>query len=188
MPGPLEGFKVVDLSAVVSGPLTATLLADQGAEVIKVERTTSGDIQRNVGSMRNGFSGFFHVLNRGKRSIALDLTTTEGRDIVRRLTRDADVVVQNFRPGVVERMGVGPDVGIGVVTGNDLPGATGGGGQRHAVDGGGGGVGANREQGQDRGEGENGDTPDGCGRRPRGGRCHGRDYRAGSGWHSARST
>ncbi|MFP6834791.1 MAG: CoA transferase [Pseudomonadales bacterium] len=106
MPGPLEGFKVVDLSAVVSGPLTATLLADQGAEVIKVERTTSGDIQRNVGSMRNGFSGFFHVLNRGKRSIALDLTTTEGRDIVRRLTRDADVVVQNFRPGVVKRLGV----------------------------------------------------------------------------------
>jgi crotonobetainyl-CoA:carnitine CoA-transferase CaiB-like acyl-CoA transferase len=106
MPGPLEGFKVVDLSAVVSGPLTATLLADQGAEVIKVERTTSGDIQRNVGSMRNRFSGFFHVLNRGKRSIALDLTTTEGRDIVRRLTRDADVVVQNFRPGVVKRLGV----------------------------------------------------------------------------------
>ncbi len=106
MPGPLEGFKIVDLSAVVSGPLTATLLADQGADVIKVERTITGDIQRNVGSKRNGFSGLFHVLNRGKRSIALNLTTHEGQDIVRRLARDADVVLQNFRPGVVRRLGV----------------------------------------------------------------------------------
>ena len=106
MPGPLEGFKVVDLSAVVSGPLTGALLADQGAEVIKVERPVSGDIQRNVGSKRNGFSGFFHVLNRGKRSIALNLTTHEGKEIVKRLTKDADVVLQNFRPGVVERLGI----------------------------------------------------------------------------------
>jgi len=106
MPGPLEGFKVVDLSAVVSGPLTGALLADQGAQVIKVERTVSGDIQRNVGSKRNGFSGMFHVLNRGKRSIALNLTTLEGQDIVRRLARDADVVLQNFRPGVVKRLGI----------------------------------------------------------------------------------
>jgi crotonobetainyl-CoA:carnitine CoA-transferase CaiB-like acyl-CoA transferase len=106
MPGPLEGFKVVDLSAVVSGPLTGALLADLGAEVIKVERTVTGDIQRHVGSKRNGFSGFFHVLNRGKRAIALNLTTHEGRDIVARLTGDADVVLQNFRPGVVQRLGI----------------------------------------------------------------------------------
>jgi crotonobetainyl-CoA:carnitine CoA-transferase CaiB-like acyl-CoA transferase len=106
MPGPLQGFKVVDLSAVVSGPLTGALLADQGADVIKVERTVTGDIQRNVGTKRNGFSGFFHVLNRGKRSLALNLTTLEGRDIVRRLTADADVVLQNFRPGVVKRLGI----------------------------------------------------------------------------------
>ncbi len=85
MSGPLAGFKVVDLSAVVSGPLTGALLADLGADVIKVERTVSGDIQRNVGSMRNGFSGFFHVLNRGKRSIALNLTSHEGQQIVQRL-------------------------------------------------------------------------------------------------------
>ena len=106
MPGPLAGFKVLDLSAVVSGPLTAALLADQGANVIKVERLT-GDIQRHVGSQRRGFSGFFHVLNRGKRSIALDLGRAEGKDIVRRLARDADVVIQNFRPGVVDRLGIG---------------------------------------------------------------------------------
>jgi crotonobetainyl-CoA:carnitine CoA-transferase CaiB-like acyl-CoA transferase len=107
MAGPLSGFRVIDLSAVVSGPLTAALLADQGAEVIKIERTGSGDIQRHVGSKRNGFSGFFHVINRGKRSLALDITTPEGRDIVHGLARNADVVLQNFRPGVADRLGVG---------------------------------------------------------------------------------
>ncbi|MEZ5559619.1 MAG: CoA transferase [Pseudomonadales bacterium] len=108
MPGPLHGFRVLDLSAIVSGPLTAALLADQGADVIKVERT-GGDIQRHVGSRRNGYSGFFHVLNRGKRSIALDLGTAEGVQIVRRLAARSDVVVQNFRPGVVDRLGIGYD-------------------------------------------------------------------------------
>ncbi len=104
--GPLSGFKVLDLSAVVSGPLTGGLLADQGADVIKVERPT-GDIQRHVGSRRNGFSGFFHVLNRGKRSLALDLGRDEARPIIERLAQWADVVIQNFRPGVADRIGVG---------------------------------------------------------------------------------
>ncbi len=106
MSGPLAGFSVLDLSAIVSGPLTAALLADQGASVIKVERLV-GDIQRHVGSSRNGFSGFFHVINRGKRSIALDLGTEEGRGIVERLAQRADVVIQNFRPGVIGRLGLG---------------------------------------------------------------------------------
>jgi crotonobetainyl-CoA:carnitine CoA-transferase CaiB-like acyl-CoA transferase len=106
VPGPLAGFSVLDLSAIVSGPLTAALLADQGASVIKVERLV-GDIQRHVGSRRNGFSGFFHVINRGKRSIALDLGTDEGRTIVERLASRADVVIQNFRPGVIGRLGLG---------------------------------------------------------------------------------
>ena len=106
MPGPLAGFSVLDLSAIVSGPLTAALLADQGASVIKVERL-GGDIQRHVGSRRNDFSGFFHVINRGKRSIALDLGTDEGRGIVEQLAKRADVVVQNFRPGVIGRLGLG---------------------------------------------------------------------------------
>jgi crotonobetainyl-CoA:carnitine CoA-transferase CaiB-like acyl-CoA transferase len=106
VPGPLAGFSVLDLSAIVSGPLTAALLADQGASVIKVERVV-GDIQRHVGSRRNGFSGFFHVLNRGKRSIALDLGTDEGRGIVEQLALRADVVLQNFRPGVISRLGLG---------------------------------------------------------------------------------
>ena len=92
---------------MVSGPLTGALLADQGADVIKVERVGSGDIQRHVGSQRNGFSGFFHVLNRGKRSLALDITKPRGRDIVHLLAQRADVVIQNFRPGVVDRLGIG---------------------------------------------------------------------------------
>lgn len=107
MAGPLAGFRVLDLSAVVSGPLTGALLADQGADVIKIERTGAGDIQRHVGSRRNGYSGFFHVLNRGKRSLAVDIGTPEGVDVVRRLARQADVVIQNFRPGVVDRLGIG---------------------------------------------------------------------------------
>ncbi len=106
MPGPLSGFNVLDLSAVVSGPLTGGLLADQGANVIKVERP-GGDIQRHVGSRRNGYSGFFHVLNRGKRSLALDLARDEARPIIDRLAGWADVVIQNFRPGVADRIGVG---------------------------------------------------------------------------------
>jgi crotonobetainyl-CoA:carnitine CoA-transferase CaiB-like acyl-CoA transferase len=103
--GPLSGIRVLDLSAVVSGPLTAALLADQGAAVIKVERL-GGDIQRHVGSQRNGLSGFFHVLNRGKRSIAIDLSQSDGQQIVRRLGARTDVVIQNFRPGVMERLGL----------------------------------------------------------------------------------
>ena len=104
--GPLEGVKVLDLSAVVSGPLTGAMLADQGAQVIKVERLT-GDIQRNVGSKRNGYSGSFHVLNRGKRSIAVDLSSERGVKLVRQLADSVDVVVQNFRPGVIDRLGLG---------------------------------------------------------------------------------
>ena len=107
MPGPLDGVRVLDLSAVVSGPLTAALLADQGAEVIKVERPGGGDIQRNVGSRRHGFSGSFHLLNRGKRSISLDLSDPDGVNIVHKLAASADVSLQNFRPGVADRLGVG---------------------------------------------------------------------------------
>lgn len=105
--GPLKGIKILDLSAVVSGPLTATLLGDQGASVIKVERLGAGDIQRHVGSKRNEFSGFFHILNRGKKSIALDLSKKSAIEIVYKLAEEVDVVVQNFRPGVVDRLGIG---------------------------------------------------------------------------------
>lgn len=106
MAGPLTGVTVVDLSAVVSGPLTGAVLADLGADVIKVEKL-EGDIQRNVGSQRNGFSGSFHVLNRGKRSIALDLKDPAVMPVLQALIARADVLIQNFRPGVVQRLGLG---------------------------------------------------------------------------------
>jgi len=108
-PLPLEGVKVVDLSIALTGPYAVALLADQGAEVIKVERPGFGDIGRYVGVSVNGMSALYQACNRGKRSVAVDAHTPEGRDIVRALAAAADVFVQNFRPGVVERLGIGPD-------------------------------------------------------------------------------
>ena len=105
--GPMAGIRVVDLSIALTGPYAAALLADQGAEVIKVERPGIGDIARWIGVAVNGMSALYLVCNRGKRSIAIDMTTTEGAGIVRRLAAGADVVVQNFRPGVMERLGLG---------------------------------------------------------------------------------
>ncbi len=107
--GPLAGIRVLDLSIAATGPYAVTLLADQGAEVIKVERPGIGDIGRWVGVSVNGMSALFLMCNRGKRSIAIDVHTEQGRDIVRSLAREVDVVVQNYRPGVVERLGVGYD-------------------------------------------------------------------------------
>ncbi|HEY8525267.1 MAG TPA: CoA transferase [Acidimicrobiales bacterium] len=105
--GPLAGIKVLDLSIALTGPYAAALLADQGAEVVKVERPDIGDIARWVGVSVNGMTALYLVCNRGKRSIAVDMTKPEGADIVRRLAAGVDVVVQNFRPGVVDRLGVG---------------------------------------------------------------------------------
>jgi crotonobetainyl-CoA:carnitine CoA-transferase CaiB-like acyl-CoA transferase len=105
--GPLEGFRVLDLSIALTGPYAVTLLADQGADVIKVERPGIGDIARWIGVSVNNMSAFYLACNRGKRCIAVDLATDEGRDIVLQLAREADVVVQNFRPGVIDRMGLG---------------------------------------------------------------------------------
>ena len=110
MPGPLEGFRVVDLTTMVSGPLTSMILADQGADVVKVEVPQGGDHTRQVATRRNGFSASFLNNNRNKRSIALDLKTPEGLEAVKRLAQDADVFIQNFRPGVTDRLGVGYEV------------------------------------------------------------------------------
>src|SRR5581483_8555737 len=94
-------------SIALTGPYAVALLADQGASVIKVERPGLGDIARWVGVSVNGLSALFQMCNRGKRSIAVDVHQDEGRDLVRRLARDSDVFVQNFRPGVIERLGLG---------------------------------------------------------------------------------
>ena len=107
MTRPLSGIRVVDCSAVISGPLAATILADQGAAVIKVEPLGAGDILRHVGSHRAGVSGMFHVVNRGKRSLALNLADARGKQVLAKLAANADVFLQNFRPGVAHRMGIG---------------------------------------------------------------------------------
>jgi crotonobetainyl-CoA:carnitine CoA-transferase CaiB-like acyl-CoA transferase len=109
MPGPLHGFRVVDLTSNVSGPLATMILGDQGADVIKVEVPDGGDATRTSSDRRGGFSASFLNNNRNKRSIVLDLKTQGGLQAVMRLVADADVFVQNFRPGVADRLGVGEE-------------------------------------------------------------------------------
>ena len=104
--GPLAGIRVIDLSSMLSGPWATMILADQGADVIKVEEPKEGDHTRSLSNRHRGFSAQFLNLNRNKRSITLDLKTGEGRAILKRLAATADVLVQNFRPGVVERLGI----------------------------------------------------------------------------------
>ena len=106
MTGALEGVRIVDLCSVVSGPVAIATLADQGAYVVKVEGLT-GDITRNGRTASPGFSPGFVSCNRGKRSIALDLKHPDGQAILWRLLENADVVAQNYRPGVMERLGFG---------------------------------------------------------------------------------
>jgi len=107
---PLAGIRVLELGSFIAAPTAGRLLADFGAEVIKVERPGSGDELRrwrlHAGSTT---SMLFHAINRNKRSIALDLRTDEGRDAVLRLAAECDVVLENFRPGTLERWGIGPD-------------------------------------------------------------------------------
>jgi crotonobetainyl-CoA:carnitine CoA-transferase CaiB-like acyl-CoA transferase len=110
MTKPLEGIRVLDMSVALTGPYAATLLADQGADVIKVERPGMGDIGRWIGASVNGMSALFLMCNRGKRSIAVDIQTEEGREIVKDIAQDCDVFLQNFRPGVLDRLGLGYDV------------------------------------------------------------------------------
>jgi crotonobetainyl-CoA:carnitine CoA-transferase CaiB-like acyl-CoA transferase len=108
--GPLGGIRVIDLTTVISGPLTTMMLADQGADVIKVETPDGGDYARYVATRRNGFSASFLNNNRNKRSVTLDLKSPEGLSVLKTLAKSADVFVQNFRPGVVDRLGIGPAV------------------------------------------------------------------------------
>lgn len=107
--GPLDDVQVVDFSVMISGPLAAMMLADQGADVVKVETPGFGDIMRLLGTSKNGMTGIFANNNRGKRSLVVDLKTDRGRDVVHRLVEGADVVIQNFRPGAMDRLGLGYD-------------------------------------------------------------------------------
>ncbi len=107
MAGALEGIKVVDASAVVSGPLATMMLADQGADVVKLEPITAGDTLRLNTIARGGLTSFYANCNRNKRAIALDLTREDGLAAAHRLIREADVFVQNWRPGAADRLGLG---------------------------------------------------------------------------------
>jgi CoA:oxalate CoA-transferase len=107
--GPLHGLLVVDLTRVLAGPYCTMVLADLGARVIKVEQPGSGDDSRSYGPFRNGKSAYFASLNRGKESIALDLKVAADRAVFERLLDRADVLVENFRPGAMDRLGYGFD-------------------------------------------------------------------------------
>ncbi len=109
MNGPLAGYRIVDTTQMISGPIATRMLADQGADVIKVEAPGTGDLVRAMGARKDGLSPTFLHANRGKRSVVLDLKQEGGLDALRRLVATADVFVQNFRPGTAERMGLGED-------------------------------------------------------------------------------
>lgn len=111
MPGPLAGVRVLDLTSVVSGPYATMFLADQGAEVIKIE-PLGGDITRRSRAAidkEGQFSALFISSNRGKRSLSIDIKSAAGAQVVKKLVAEADVLVQNFRPGTMERLGLGAD-------------------------------------------------------------------------------
>ncbi len=110
MPGALDGFRIIDATQMVSGPMATMMLADQGSDVIKVEPPGLGDLTRALAGKRRGMSPVFAVVNRNKRSIVIDLKTPRGLELLKELVATADVFVQNFRPGAAERMGIGETV------------------------------------------------------------------------------
>jgi crotonobetainyl-CoA:carnitine CoA-transferase CaiB-like acyl-CoA transferase len=108
--GPLAGIRVIDVSTILAGPLGCQILGDFGAEVIKIEHPQAGDGMRGHGPRKDGKPIWWKEISRNKRTVGLSLKEPEGAEIFRRLAATADVVVENFRPGTLERWGVGPDV------------------------------------------------------------------------------
>ena len=107
---PLAGIKVIELSNMITCSLAAMTMSSQGAQVIKVEPPIMGDKMRPLGTQKNGVSGFFHNCNRGKRSLAVDLKSNAGIKAVKELVMQSDVLLHNYRPGVMDRLGLGSDV------------------------------------------------------------------------------
>ena len=107
---PLEGIKILEFSTMITASFAAMMMAEQGASVIKVEPIELGDPMRFLGSSKGGISALFANCNRGKQSLRLDLKSEEGQQIVRELARDADVLLCNYRPGVMDKLGLGSDV------------------------------------------------------------------------------
>lgn len=110
MARPLEGLRIIDLTRVLAGPFATMLLADMGADVIKVENPRGGDDSRAFGPYKNGISAYYMGLNRSKRSITLNLKSEEGRGLLKRLVKDADVIVENYKPGTMNKLGLGYEV------------------------------------------------------------------------------
>ena len=108
--GPLKGLKILDLTRVLAGPYCTMLLADLGADVIKVEMPVTGDDSRHFGPYQNGESAYFMSLNRNKRSMTLNLKHEDGKRLLKELVKQVDVLVENFRPGTMEKLGLGYDV------------------------------------------------------------------------------
>ena len=110
MSGPLRGIRVLDLTWVLAGPFASMILGDLGAEVIKVERPPYGDVARTTGPIVNGESCYFFSINRGKKSVCLDLKAERGRELFLRLVGLSDVLMENFTPGTMDKLGLGYDV------------------------------------------------------------------------------
>jgi len=108
-PGPLSGYRVIELGQLLAGPFAGCMLGYFGAEVIKVEPPNGGDPIRGWREVQNGTSLWWRSIARNKKSVTIDLKTTQGVELVRRLIQQADVVIENFRPGVVEKWGLGPE-------------------------------------------------------------------------------
>jgi crotonobetainyl-CoA:carnitine CoA-transferase CaiB-like acyl-CoA transferase len=109
VPGPLHGYRIIDVTQMISGPIATMILGDQGADVIKVEPPGGGDLVRQLGSVRGGMAPTFVTSNRNKRSIVIDLKSARGLALLERLVEGAHAFVQNFRPGKAEAMGIGEE-------------------------------------------------------------------------------
>ncbi|MGR8947092.1 MAG: CaiB/BaiF CoA transferase family protein [Gammaproteobacteria bacterium] len=109
MPGPLHGIRIIDLSAMISGPMATMILGDQGADVLKIENPDGGDYVRKGANRQGGLAASFLNNNRNKKSVAINLKNEQGKEVLRQLIKGADVFIQNFRPGVIDRMGFDED-------------------------------------------------------------------------------
>ena len=112
MSGPLEGYKVLELTSTVSGPFASMMLADQGAEVIKVEPPGIGDLARFMGTIKSGIGAMFTVLNRNKKCICLDFKNPGDFEVLKKLIKETDVLIENYRPGIVKKLGIDYDSAV----------------------------------------------------------------------------
>ena len=106
MSGPFKGVRVLELTSTVSGPFAGMMLADQGAEVIKIEPPGIGDLARFMGTIKDGMGAMFSTLNRNKKCICLDFKNEEDLSILMELVSTADVLIENYRPGIVKKLGI----------------------------------------------------------------------------------